>query len=150
MKPPKQSRMHNYRNTCTVKHKRNPLYTMLSAFLECSHKHEYSHKRDCSHGHVKEALMTNPRGADQNMERHDKLQCQPIDTQTGIYIEKQLRKFCQVHALNAFYSRKIVQPETMLTFCKAEIEGIRLGLAERISLCFGDGKCIQQKLYNGS
>lgn len=52
----------------------------------------------------------------------DKLQCQPIDTQTGLYMEKQLRKFCQVHALNAFFGRNIVQPHTMLTFCKAEID----------------------------
>ena len=37
---------------------------------------------------------------------NDKLQCQPIDTQTCLYMQKPLRTFRQVHALNAFFGRK--------------------------------------------
>jgi len=58
----------------------------------------------------------------QKHEDTNNLQCQPIHTPTGMYMEQQFRKFCQLHALNAFFGKNIVQPMTMLLFCKAEID----------------------------
>ena len=48
------------------------------------------------------------------------LQCQQVDSETRLYMEVQLRKVCQLHALNALFGRNIVQPHTMLEFCAAE------------------------------
>ena len=48
------------------------------------------------------------------------LQCQQVNSETGLYMEIQLRKFCQLHALNALIGRNIVQPHTMLDFCAKE------------------------------
>ena len=48
------------------------------------------------------------------------LQCQQVNSETGLYMEIQLRKFCQLHALNALFGRNIVQPQTMLDFCAEE------------------------------
>lgn len=61
-------------------------------------------------------------GRPEHGKSNDMLQCHPVDTQTGMYMEKQLRKFCQGHAINAFLSKKIVRPQTMLAFCKAEVD----------------------------
>ena len=48
------------------------------------------------------------------------LQCQQVNSETGLYMELQLRKFCQLHALSALFGRNIVQPQTMLDFCAKE------------------------------
>ena len=45
------------------------------------------------------------------------LQCQQVNNETGLYMEIQLRKFCQLHALHALFERNIEQPHTMLDFC---------------------------------
>lgn len=37
-------------------------------------------------------------------------------------MELQLRKFCQLHALNALFDRNIVQPQTMRDFCAEKIQ----------------------------
>ncbi|KAL0022631.1 hypothetical protein WJX77_011984 [Trebouxia sp. C0004] len=42
----------------------------------------------------------------------------PVETETGLYMEQQLAKFCQIHALNALLGRTAVQPKDMLNFCK--------------------------------
>ncbi len=34
------------------------------------------------------------------------LHAEPIHSNTGLYVEKQLRKFCQIHALNALFGNK--------------------------------------------
>ena len=47
-------------------------------------------------------------------------QCQQVNSETRLYMEIQLRKFCQVHALNALFGRNIVQPQDMLDFCAQE------------------------------
>jgi hypothetical protein len=33
-------------------------------------------------------------------------------------MEKQLRKFCQIHALNALVGKNAIQPVEILNFCK--------------------------------
>ena len=48
------------------------------------------------------------------------LLCQQVNSKTGLYMEMQQRKFCQLHALNALFGRNIVQPQTMLDFCATE------------------------------
>ena len=49
------------------------------------------------------------------------LLCQQVNSETGLYMEMQQRKFCQLRALNALSGRNIVQPQTMLDFCAKEI-----------------------------
>lgn len=50
------------------------------------------------------------------------LQCQHVNSETGLYIQRQLKKLCQLHALNALFGRNIVQPHSMLAFCEDEIQ----------------------------
>ncbi|DBA89329.1 TPA: hypothetical protein ACH3X2_004773 [Trebouxia sp. C0005] len=51
-------------------------------------------------------------------DRQGHLRAEPIHSNTGLYMEKQLRKFCQIHALNALFGRNAVQPADILNFCK--------------------------------
>ncbi len=46
------------------------------------------------------------------------LHAEPIHSNTGLYMEKQLRKFCQIHALNALFGKNAIQPADILNFCK--------------------------------
>lgn len=50
---------------------------------------------------------------------HQPLQVQPVFNENGLYMEKQLQKFCQIHALDALLGRTVVQPMHILNFCKA-------------------------------
>lgn len=47
------------------------------------------------------------------------LQTSQAGVATGMYMERQVRMFCQVHALNAMLGKRAVPLETMLSFCKA-------------------------------
>lgn len=50
-------------------------------------------------------------------DRQNDLQAQQVFNNTGLYMEKQLRQFCQVHALNALFGTA-VQLADMVKFCK--------------------------------
>lgn len=39
-----------------------------------------------------------------------------------MYMEQQLGKFCQLHALNALFGNNVIQPNDMLSFCKEQIQ----------------------------
>ena len=46
------------------------------------------------------------------------LRMQPASKTKGLHMEKQLRKFCQIHALNALLGRSATQPADILSFCE--------------------------------
>ncbi len=46
------------------------------------------------------------------------LQVHSVCSKTGLYMKKQLRKFGQIHALNALFGKTLTQPSDIVTFCK--------------------------------
>lgn len=46
------------------------------------------------------------------------LRMQPASKTKGLHMEKQLRKCCQIHALNALLGRTAIQPANILSFCE--------------------------------
>ena len=60
------------------------------------------------------------------------LRMQPASRTKGLHMERQLRKFCQIHALNALLGRTAIQPADILSFCKERAkEDTGLGRALR-------------------
>lgn len=45
------------------------------------------------------------------------LQCQQVNSEPGLFMELQPKKFCQLHALKALFGGNIVQPHAMLDCC---------------------------------
>ena len=54
--------------------------------------------------------------------RQRSLQVDVVQSVTGLYMEKQLRKFCQIHALNALLGKTAIQPTDILNFCSSHAE----------------------------
>jgi len=83
-----------------------------------------------------------PKGGNGNEVDKQGLQAQQAHGSTGLYMEHQVRKFCQVHALNAMLGRKAVQLETMLKFCEEHAkDNTTLGKNLRLGIgwCLRDG-----------
>ncbi len=83
-----------------------------------------------------------PKGGNSNEVNQHGMQAQQAHGTTSLYMEHQVRKFCQVHALNAMLSRNAIQLETMLKFCEKHAndstalgQNLRLG----IGWCSRDG-----------
>ncbi len=49
------------------------------------------------------------------------LECVQVDSQCGMYMERQILRFCQLHALNALFGRNVVQPKDMMKFVASEL-----------------------------
>ena len=56
-------------------------------------------------------------GSGNGMKKND-LRARQARSDTGLYMEYQTRKFCQVHALNALLGTEAVKLEAILQFCK--------------------------------
>jgi len=79
-----------------------------------------------------------PKGGNSNEVNKQGMQAQQAQGTTCLYMEHQVRKFCQVHALNAMLGRNAVQLETMLKFCE---EHAKIDTALGRNLRLGIGWC---------
>ncbi len=82
------------------------------------------------------------KGGNSNELNQHGLQAQQAHGTTGDYMQHQVRKFCQVHALNAMLGRNAIQLGTMLKICEEHAKddtalgrNLRLG----IGWCSRDG-----------
>ena len=83
-----------------------------------------------------------PKGGNGNEVNQSGLQAHQAHGTTGLYMEHQVRKFCQVHALNAMLGRNAMQLETMLKFCEEHArDDTALGRNLRLGIgwCSRDG-----------
>jgi len=93
------------------------LCKMLLAPLKLVGRCIWRSKDDTQTAHA-DSQHCDPKGGNSNEVNQRGLQAQQAHGTTGLYMEHQVRKFCQVHALNAMLGRNAIQLETMLKFCE--------------------------------
>ena len=114
---------------------------MLLAPLKLIRRCIWGGKDDTQTAHA-ESQHSDPKGGTNNGVNQHGLQTQQAHGTTGLYMEHQVRKFCQVHALNAMLGKNAVRLGTMLKFCEEDAkdntalgQNLRLG----VGWCSRDG-----------
>jgi len=124
------------------------LYNMLLAPLKLIGRCIWRSKADTPEAELDtqtahaDSQHCNPKGGNSNDVNEQGLQAHQAHGTTGLYMERQVRKFCQVHALNAMLGRNAIQLETMLKFCEEHAkDNTALGqnLRRGIGWCSKDG-----------
>ncbi len=117
------------------------LCEMLLAPLKLIGRCIWGGKDDTQTAHA-ESQHSDPKGGTNNGVNQHGLQTQQAHGTTGLYMEHQVRKFCQVHALNAMLGKNAVRLGTMLKFCEEHAkdntalgQNLRLG----VGWCSRDG-----------
>ncbi len=114
---------------------------MLLAPLKLIRRCIWRNKSDTQTAHA-DSQYCDPKGGNNNRVNKQGLQAQQSHGTIGLYIEHQVKKFCQVHALNAMLGRNAVQLETMLKFCEEHAkDNTALGKQLRLGIgwCSRDG-----------
>ena len=117
------------------------LCKMLLAPLKLIRRCIWRNKSDTQTAHA-DSQYCDPKGGNNNRVNKQGLQAQQSHGTIGLYIEHQVKKFCQVHALNAMLGRNAVQLETMLKFCEEHAkDNTALGKQLRLGIgwCSRDG-----------
>ena len=114
---------------------------MLLAPLKLIGRCIWRRKDDTQTAHA-DSQHSDPKGGISNEVNQHGLQAQQAHGATGLYLEHQVRKFCQVHVLDAMLGRNAVKLESMLKFCEEHAkyktalgQNLRLG----IGWCSSDG-----------
>ena len=92
-------------------------------------------KDDTQTAHA-DSQHSDPKGGNSNEVNQHGLHAQQAHGTTGLYTEHQVRKFCQVHALNAMLGRNAVKLETMLKFCEKHAKD-KTALGQNLRLVIG-------------
>ena len=83
-------------------------------------------------GHAHTGPRVGPQGTSRHEQAHTRAVCRrnrqvegditAIANQAELHLERQFRRFCEVHALNALFGRRIVSPTAMADFCRQELQ----------------------------